>query len=361
MAGDASPRLTVGLVGQESAEQRLVSALQSGRMPHAWLLTGRQGIGKATLAYRLARFLLARPDGRTGLMGDLSLDPDDQIFRQVAAGAHPDLFVLERGINDKTGKLRGEIVVEDVRRVGEGLRRTASGGGWRLLVVDAAEDMNRSAANALLKLLEEPPPRALLLLISHAPGRLLPTIRSRCCSLALQPLAPEVLEALLAEQLPELSSEERSLLAALADGSIGQALELEAAGGLALYRRLLAVLNRAGQGAGQGAGSGMDVEEAHAFADAVARSASGESFRIASGLLTWWLARMIRAGAEHKVPPALVAEEEGLAQRLFARRALADWVSLWEKLSALALSCERQNLDRKQAFLSALIALDEVG
>lgn len=353
MSLERSPRTTASLQGQDAAEQRLLAALQSGRLPHAWLLNGKAGIGKATLAYRVARFLLARPDGQTGLMGDMSLDEQDEVFRQVAAGAHPDLQVLERGVNEKTGKLRGEIVVEDVRKRAERMRRTASGGGWRILIVDSADEMNRSAANALLKLLEEPPPQALLLLVSHAPGRLLPTIRSRCCMLGMPPLEPAVLESLLVEHLPHETSEDRQLLAALAEGSIGQALDLAAAGGLPLYRRLLGLIGRAGQG--------IDTAEAHALSEEMARAKTGDSVQVAFGLLTWWLARMIRAGAQQRTPPALVAEEEGLAERLLARRALADWVSLWEKLCALARSCERANLDRKQAFLSALIELDTAG
>ena len=220
------PRDTAALVGQEPAEQRLLWSLQSGRLPHAWLLTGKPGIGKATLAYRMARFLLARPDGHSGLGVDLSIDPEDSVFRQVAASTHPDLLVLERGVNERSGKPRSEIVVEEVRKVGERLRRTASDGGWRLLIVDSADEMNRSAANALLKLLEEPPPQALLLLISHAPGRLLPTIRSRCCNLPLAPLPDRLVIALMAEQLPDLTDEECRSLAVLAEGSVGKAVAL---------------------------------------------------------------------------------------------------------------------------------------
>ncbi len=353
MCLESDPRSTAVLVGQEIAEQRLLAALQSGRLPHAWLLTGKTGIGKASLAFRLARFLLARPDGQTGLTGDMTIDPEEEAFRQVAVGAHPDLLVLERGVNEKTGKARSEIVVKDVRRAGQRLRQTALGGGWRLLIVDSADDLNRSAANALLKLLEEPPPQALLLLISHAPGRLLPTIRSRCCSLPLAPLSPDLLQSLLAERLPERSKEERQVLTSLAEGSIGQALALEAAGSLGLYRRILGLLNRAGQG--------IDTAEAHAFSEEMGKANAAESFCVAFDLLNWWLARMIRAAAGRSLPSVLLPEEEGLAERLLARRALADWVSLWEKLSALARGCERANLDRKQAFLSALIELDTTG
>ncbi|MBC6404795.1 MAG: DNA polymerase III subunit delta' [Rhodospirillales bacterium] len=344
------PRDTACLVGQEPTEQRLLRSLQSGRLPHAWLMTGKPGIGKATLAYRMARFLLARPDGYSGFGGDLSIDPEDSVFRQVAARAHPDLLVLERGVNERSGKPRSEIVVEEVRKIGERLRHTAFGSGWRLLIVDSADEMNRSAANALLKLLEEPPPQALLLLISHAPGRLLPTIRSRCCSLPLAPLPDRLVIALMAEQLPDLTDEERRRLAVLAEGSIGKAVALYEAGGLQLYRRILAVLNRAGQG--------MGVTEAHRLAEELGGAKAGDSFKTAFALLNWWLARVISAGARGQLPPPVVEEEAGLARRLLARRALADWVGLWEKLSALAECCERMNLDRKQALLSALIDLD---
>jgi len=353
MNGGPHPRETAMLLGQEKAEARLLAALGSGRLPHGWLLTGKAGIGKATLAYRIARFLLARPDARPGLTGDLAIDPDDPVFRQVAAGAHPDLIVLEPGVNEKTGKPRSEIPVEEVRTAAQALRRTASAGGWRLLIVDPADRLSRSAANALLKLLEEPPPKALLLLVSHGPAGLLPTIRSRCARLSLPPLPETLLNRLLALHLPELSAEERQQLAVLAEGSLGQALALQEAGGLDLYRRILAVLNRAGEG--------LDVAEAHAFADELARGGGPERHRTAFDLLIWWLARMVRAGAGRRLPVPLIAEEDGLAERLLARRTLADWVHLWEKLSTLARECERANLDRKQALLTALIELEAAG
>ncbi|GAB5471035.1 MAG: DNA polymerase III subunit delta' [Rhodospirillales bacterium] len=348
-----APRETSELHGQAEAEARLLSALRSGRMPHAWLFTGRPGIGKATLAFRLARYLLAYPEGRPALVESLGIDPEEPTFRQVAVGSHPDLTVLQRAVNEKTGKLRGEILVEAVRDAGQSLRRTASAGGWRVLIVDSADEMNRAAANSLLKVLEEPPPRTLVILIGHAPAALLPTLRSRCCSLPLAPLSPEVLEPLIVEHLPEVEAEQRRLLAALAEGSIGQALALQAAGGLELYRRTLTILNRTGQG--------LDTAEAHALAEELGRDSSGERFRTTCGLLTWWLARAVKAAARQSLPEPLTPEEEGLAERLFARRALADWVGLWEKLTALTQQAERANLDRKQAFLSALIELNAAG
>ncbi len=150
-------------------------------MHHAWLITGAPGVGKATLAYRFARRLLAGVQP-----GDtLAVDPASPVFRRVAVGSHADLLTVEREWDDKKSRLRGEIVVDDARAISAFLRLTPAEGGWRVVVIDGAEHMNRNAANAVLKMLEEPPPRAVLLLTCAAPGRLLPTIRSRCRRLAL--------------------------------------------------------------------------------------------------------------------------------------------------------------------------------
>ena len=207
-AGDKTylaPRENPELIGHEVAEERFLSAWQSGRLPHGWLITGPRGIGKATFAFRVARFVLSGGgvDKPAGLFGDaeaegLFVAPDEPVFRRIASGAHADLNTLERTVNPDTGKLRTSIAVSDVRRAGDFMRLTASEGGWRVVVVDCVDEMNVNAANALLKVLEEPPARALLLLVSHAPGRLLPTIRSRCCQLPLKLLAHDQVSDLLA-------------------------------------------------------------------------------------------------------------------------------------------------------------------
>jgi DNA polymerase-3 subunit delta' len=187
------PRANPDLLGHETAERIWSQARASGRLHHAWLITGTRGIGKATLAYRLARGLLA---GRAPGDG-LDVGPADPVFRRIAAGTHAGLMTVERSADEKTKRMRREIVVDEVRAVTQFLRRTAGEGGWRVVIVDGAEDMNPNAANALLKLLEEPPTGALLLLVCHAPGRLPATIRSRCRRLRLSPLGPATVEALL--------------------------------------------------------------------------------------------------------------------------------------------------------------------
>src|SRR6516165_11749449 len=184
-------RANPDLVGHESAERELRRLVEAGRLPHAILLSGPRGIGKATLAFRFARFLLANGDDRTNAVAEsgLAINPESGVFRRVAAGGHADLLPIERAYDPRRRRLRGEIVVEDAREITSFFRLTAAEEGWRIVIVDGAEEMNRSAANALLKVLEEPPRQALLLLVSHSPGRLLPTIRSRCRRFPLVPLA----------------------------------------------------------------------------------------------------------------------------------------------------------------------------
>ena len=189
------PRETTVLFGHAEPEQVLLEAYRSGRIPHAWLIGGPNGIGKATLAYRMARFVLANPDPTAPAVRkatSLTLPNDDRTVRRIAAQGHPDLLVLERVVNEKTGKLYTVIRVDDVRRTVPFFGSTAGEGGWRVAIVDTADELQYpQAANALLKILEEPPRNALLLLISHAPARLLPTIRSRCRRLSLRPLSAE--------------------------------------------------------------------------------------------------------------------------------------------------------------------------
>src|SRR5476651_414688 len=178
------PRANPILLGHEAAERTLLDAMHFGRMHHAWLITGPEGIGKATLAFRFARRLLAGLGG-----GDsLALDPFHPVFRRIVAGGHADMLTIERAYDEKTKRLKRDIAVQDVRAINAFMALTPAEGGWRVAVVDGAEDLNQASANALLKILEEPPSRAVLILVCSAPGRLPPTVRSRCRHLRLSPL-----------------------------------------------------------------------------------------------------------------------------------------------------------------------------
>src|SRR5579863_2134864 len=205
-----APRENPLLLGHETAEAALLQFFAADRLPHGLLITGPHGIGKATLAFRFARFLLAQaaePRGPTLFAPtsptSLALPAEHPVFRRTASGGHADLLVVERGIDPKRKRARSEIVVEDARAIAGFLRLTPAEGGWRIVIVDTADDMNRNAANAVLKILEEPPPRALLILVSDNPGRLLPTIRSRCRRLPLRPLSEEIVARLLNRYRPD--------------------------------------------------------------------------------------------------------------------------------------------------------------
>lgn len=233
--GFAHPRETGTLLGQEVVLGRAARALRAGRPPSAWLITGPPGIGKATFAYRVARYLLAYGASDAG-PEDLSVPDDHTAARQVLAQSHPGLLVLKRAINPKTGKLMTVLPVDEIRRLADFFGMTSGAGGWRVAIVDTADDMNDNAANALLKMLEEPPPNAMLLLLSNLPGRLLPTIRSRCQRLELRALDDDTLQRGLAQHLPDADSGERAALARLSGGSLGAALMLATGDGAALAK-----------------------------------------------------------------------------------------------------------------------------
>ncbi len=347
------------LFGHAAAEQAFLDAWTSGRLAHAWLICGPRGIGKAGLAYRIARFVLAggSPPATGGLFGDmpqtppsLAIDPGHPVFRRVASGGHADFKVVERGwTDDKKTKLKTEITVDDVRDVGAFLSLTPAEGGWRVVIVDAADEMNRSSANAILKVLEEPPRRALMLLVSHSPGRLLPTIRSRCRRLALRPLAQPMVVDLLHRLRPELGEADAQAIAGLAEGSIGKALGLEAEGGLELYREMVRLLSGLPR---------LDVAALHAFGDKVARGE--EAFRTVCELFSWWLARAA-AVAGMSGAGEVVAGEASLQRRLVDAAGLARWVEVWEKTNHLFERADAVNLDKKQVVLNAFLALERLG
>jgi DNA polymerase-3 subunit delta' len=312
-------------------------------------------VGKATLAFRFARFLLAAGDGAGGGLfapapaPGLAVAPDHPVFRRVASGGHSDLLVVERGFDPRRKRLRSEIVVADTRAISAFLRLTAAEGGWRVVILDGADAMNRNAANAILKILEEPPQRAVLILLSENPGRLLPTIRSRCRRLALKPLPRAAVEAALARYRPELAPGDARRLAALAHGSIGQALALATAAGLDLYRSLFKLLECLPE---------IDGEALHVFAERIARGDGEDSFALMAALLPGWLARMVvleAGGAEEEA--ALPGEAQAM-RRLASRRSLDRWVEVWENLGHLFDEADSINLDRKQVVLNAFFALE---
>jgi DNA polymerase III subunit delta' len=331
------PRETTALFGHREAEQALLNAYRSGRIPHAWLIGGAQGIGKATLAYRMARFVLAHRDA---LADDvqraetLQIDPSDPVARHVAAGAHGGLLTLERSLNDK-GVMRTVITVDETRETISFFGSTAAVEGWRICIVDTVDELNPNAANALLKVLEEPPRQSLFLLISHAPARILPTIQSRCRKLALRPLATEdVIRA--AAQAANRSTDDPALAeaAAAADGSVARALTLLGGDAIKLHQRTAALLDTLPQ---------VDPRELHALGDAL-----GGSDRVALAAfidsIDRWVSQRLRA-------------DDANANANLPR--LARLAEVWEKINRAARDTEAYNLERKPLVFSVFGLLAE--
>ena len=346
-----SPRENAELIGHEAAESAFLAAYNIKRLPHAWLLAGPAGIGKASFAFRAARFLLAQTETK-GLLGDsapvtsLAIPPDHPVFRLVVSGAHPDLLVIERAWDEKRKRFRSEIVVDDTRRIAEFLHLTPSQGAWRVVIVDGADEMNRNAANALLKVLEEPPKRAILFLTSESPGRLLPTIRSRCRTVHMNTLTQDSVLTAIRRLMPEVDSDDAMALAQLSGGSIGRALTLAAQGGLAVQRGIFGLLDGLPK---------LPGERLHTFADTLVRG-EGAGFGLLADLLPRAVAAtaMLALGRE----PAASAAERATLARLAARRGPAHWAELWRRIGQLFAAAEGIELDNRAVVLDAFFALE---
>ena len=244
--GAPHPRATARLIGQPTAEAAFLQAFKGGRLHHGWLITGPRGVGKATLAWKLARFLLATPDDDGGMFAppppeSLDIPDDHPVARRLIALSEPRLFLLRRAANDKGDRLQSVISVDEVRRMKRFFELSAAEGGRRVAIIDSVDEMNPSAANALLKLLEEPPPRVTLLLISHQPAKLLPTIRSRCRELRLAPLTTDDLSDALTQAGGDVDPAARVALAELAGGSVGEAFRMTTLDGRKLFGSMIRV------------------------------------------------------------------------------------------------------------------------
>lgn len=332
-----APRENPHLFGHTAAEEVFEQAWRGGRLPHAWLLQGPPGIGKATLAYRLARRVLAGPD-----VADPN-DPTGAIFRRIAHGSEPDLFVLANEVNRKTRRMREEIVISQARELTSKLHATAVGRHGRVVVVDAADDLNNSTVNALLKLIEEPPRGCIILLVCHAPGRVPRTIVSRCVRLRLAPLAPEPMRRALAAAGFVGDGLSPALLG-LAQGSPGRYAAFSDTGFLEHYAALLDAL----------AAARDDNSRLLELADRL--SGLGDA-GLATDLLTLVLRRGTEAAGRGGLDPEVMPGEAAKLAALIRGRRLDRWVGLWDKLRDLPGELDHLNLDPRRTFFLALTAL----
>ena len=312
---------TFPFVGHANALREFRESFASGRMPHAWLIAGIEGIGKASLAKHIAQFVLGNGEGELG-----NPNSELRISKLVEAETHPDLLIIRRAVDEKSGALRSVIPVEEILKVTEFFHKTATHGGWRVVIIDEAHTLNRFGQNAILKIVEEPPPRALILLTVTTPGVLLPTIRSRARVLQLSPLRTEDMRELLRTTAPQALPQDVGAVIELSGGSVGFALKILRTESLPLYREMLGILDTMPQ---------MDIARLHKFADQIARKADSDSFVVLRSLLI----ERLRAAAHNE------ARNRGHVDVA---------LQIFDKTRATFAAAEAANLDRKLAFINVM-------
>jgi DNA polymerase-3 subunit delta' len=340
----SAPREVDRLYGHEEALREFTEAFASGRLHHAWLLVGPEGIGKATLAYRMARIVLGAEDDAG--------DAEHPVFRKVAALSHPNLLVIRRAYNDKTKRYAQMIGVDEVRRLRAFLGHSAGEAGWRVVIVDRADEMNQNAANALLKALEEPPPHTLFLLIAGAEGRLPVTIRSRTRTLRVSGLAEEDLEAAVRAALERdgVDADPGTLRVALAlsQGSVRRALELVSGDGIDLYGDIVEMLGSLPE---------LDGARLHGLTDRLAGASNTEQLELYFSLLLGLIERLIRAAATGE---GTIPEEQALAARLISSGNLIHWAEAWAAITEAKDEAFAFNLDRTLLLLETWFRLQKL-
>jgi DNA polymerase-3 subunit delta' len=333
LARFSAPREVDRLFGHDAAMREFADARSSGRLHHAWLLVGPEGVGKATLAYRFARSVLS-----LGRAKDEPIDASHPVFRKVAALSHPNLLLIRRSFNDKTKRWSQWIGVDEVRRLRAFLGHSAGEAGWRVVVVDRADELNQNAANALLKALEEPPRETLFLLIASAEGRLPVTIRSRTRTLRVSGLndedLAEAVRAALSRDAHEVDAETLGLSLALAQGSVRRALELATGEGIGFYREIAAMLGSLPE---------LDGARLHGLAERLAGTGDTERIELYFSLLLGLVERLIRHAATGE---GAVEEERALAARLVSAANLDRWAEAWEATGQAKDEAFAYNLDR---------------
>ena len=347
------PRETHDVLGHAAAERIIAGAVASRRLHHAWLMTGRQGVGKATFAYRAARFLLAQEAELPAEVSSLSLPEEDKVYRQVTSLSHPGLLIIRRSWDTSGKKFRQSIAIDDVRALRHFLQRTAVT-PWRVVIVDSADDLNPNSANALLKSLEEPPAQTVFLLISSSPGRLLPTIRSRCRTIRFEPLGPAdlrqaVLAACRGAERDAPDEAQLETLLPLASGSPRRVLQLLDGGGVALFQAILTLLESLPRLDRQtlhkliGLTGGRDVRAHDMAFDLLEEAIASALHARAAG------ARQAGGFPQLRRFPALIAADS-----------LAEWAELWEKIRHARSETERLNLDKAALTLTVFEMMERL-
>lgn len=327
-AGVPHPKDQYEFIGHESGEAAFIEGLSSGRLHHAWLIGGPQGIGKATLAYRVARYLLARGAAAPEAGKGLYVAPEHPVSKQVSALSHPNLVVLRRSVSSEKKTVSAVIPVDAVRRGMNLFETTAADGGYRVCIVDSAEDLNANSANALLKLVEEPPPSSVFLIVSHAPRRLLPTIRSRCRQMALSSLRQEDVRRIIGgfgEPFTSVSVETMQSALAYGEGSVRKTLEMLDEGRATIVARVQGLLRELPR---------VDAKRVLVLGEALAQRGTEQEFELAMECVERWISQKLHE-----------TEHGGIGS-------LAQLVEVCEKLRKTMREADIFNLDRRPLVLA---------
>ena len=316
--------ITPHLIGHDEAMQQVADALSSGRMHHAWLMAGVEGIGKMTLAMHIAASVLSGGENQIG-----KINLQHRVTKLIAAEAHPDMLVVRRGVDEKTGEQRKVITVDEVLKIANFLHNTSTHGGWRVVIIDEAHLLNRNGQNAVLKILEEPPSRTLILITVTTPGALLPTIRSRCRVLPLAPLDEKQMKTILRRTAPTLSEDDLARLVTLSGGSVGFALKVAGTEMLPLFEEIEGMLSPA---------KPLDLSRLHKIAEKISPKSEADSYEV----MTTLLVNSLGQAARHE------AVGQGSTPQLEQK------MRLWEKVGASFTLADSANLDRKLAFINAV-------
>lgn len=354
------PRAQSQLIGHVDIEKSLLALFQGKRHPHAIIFSGPQGIGKATLAFRLARFLLksSEDEYNNALMGpsmfgdepapakDLYVDPKDHVFGKVAAGGHPDLLTIERLYDDKKDRRKTEVSVDEIRKIAPFMRKTpAVDGGWRIVIVDDADTMNRNSQNSILKILEEPPEKSLLILVTHRLGALLPTILSRASVQSFYPLEDQTLKDFLARVNPKILTEDKDLVVQMAEGSLGRAIEYADEKNIAVITQAFELL---------ASWPKFDWVKIQYFADLMGKGATPEAQRSLQDCLLWLSGAILKSKAAGKPIPAGLARFNHIAQEV----SLAGWLQICDSLKEHFTRIQTGNLDKRFMVMGAFMVFE---
>ncbi|MDA9313289.1 DNA polymerase III subunit delta' [Amylibacter sp.] len=355
LEGTNHPRHTNVIYGHDIPQLDFLNVYNSKRLHHAWMITGPKGIGKATLSYKISKFILSQNQHNNldneALIKTLDISTDHPVSKRVDALGEPNLYLVRRLWDEKLKKFKQNITIDEIRKLKNFFNMSAADGGWRVAIIDAADEMNNAAANALLKILEEPPEKVLIFLISHQPLRLMPTIRSRCRLLKCSTLSPSSLSAAL-DQLNIVQIHDTNQINILANGSVGSSVELISSNGIELYNSIVKLAGQAPQ---------MNRQIMQSMADACNGKNASEKYEMTLKLFMQFISRLAKYGAMQtkSQDEAIIGENKVFSKLAPNTISARKWANLLQEISARTGHARSVNLDPSMVILDMLLKFEE--